>query len=507
MSALSLLLAAIQVATITVCASGSSPFNLSSSGFRPLNFSSSCDAACQTAYTEGLAYDANLFVHLDVSLDPFYAPPANFSSYAVGDLVKWEDIDSAAVSTSYWVPAGLSLSRFFYVSEDVDGKPLPATGYVLFPYTNPLGYNKPYRVVVWAHGTSGFTPQCAPSNNKGLQYNWQAPFALAEQGYIVIAPDYAGLGTKIPAGFMYNAGVSHAADVSTAVQAVRKNFNPHDSLLTLTNEWMVIGHGEGGLTAWRTAEREAKADPRETKITRIPPVADFANTTTARAGAGAPAGGLIGAVAIAPAMELMSLVPPAITKAHGGPLQFFVPPMLRSIARLFPSLNLSKYMTRKLIDRTHLATSGLGCLNAAVPLLTNISLTDTYLHNTTFTSAPEVLAWEERYAGKGPAVLGGPMLVLHGRKDSIVPWLHVEEIVAAQCNAFPRSQVMYSVLQGLDHDGALAATHSIWLKWIHDRFEGRYVGHVCVKYDTWTDAKRFSTIEQVWESRGRMMLQ
>ncbi|KAL4978984.1 Alpha/Beta hydrolase protein [Aspergillus desertorum] len=324
-------------------------------------------------------------VHPNVSVDPFYYIPANFSPYAVSDLVKWEDIDSTTVSTSYWVPAGLSLSRFFYASEDVDGEPLPATGYVL-----------PYRVVVWAHGTSGFTPQCAPSNNKGLQYNWQAPFTRAQQGYVIIAPDYAGLGSRIPTGFMYNAGVLHAADVSTAVRAVRKNFNPHDSQLTLTDEWMVIGHGEGGLTAWRTAEREAEAET------------------------GAPAGGFIGAVAIAPAMELMSLVPPAILKAHGGPLQLL-------------------YMTRKLIDRTHLATSGLGCLNAAVPLLTNLSLTDTYLHNTTFTSAPELL--------------GGPMLILHGRDDFIIPWLHVEEVVAAQCNAFPRSQVMYSVLPGLDHDG------------------------------------------------------
>ncbi|KAL4747087.1 hypothetical protein BDW72DRAFT_197086 [Aspergillus terricola var. indicus] len=501
MSVLALLLAAIQVAIFAAGASTSRPFNQSSSDFLALNFPPSCDAACQTAYIQGLAHDVNLFVHPDVTLDPFYTTPANFPSYAVGDLVKWEDIDSTTVSDSYWVPAGLSLSRFFYVSEDLDGTPLPATGYVLFPYTNPLGYNKPYRVVVWAHGTSGFTPQCAPSNNKGLQYNWEAPFALAQQGYVVIAPDYAGLGSKIPAGFMYNAGILHAADVSTAVQAVRKNFNPHDSSLTVTTEWMVIGHGEGGLTAWRTAEREAKADPRKTNI------ANFTNITDTGVRAGAPAGGFIGAVAISPTMELMSLVPPAIEKGHGGPLQMFIMFMLRSIARLFPSLDPSKYMTRELIDRIDLSTSGLGCLNTAIPLFTNLSLADTYLLNTTFTSAPEVLAWEEKYAGKGSAALGGPMLVLHGENDSIIPWLHVEEVVAAQCNAFPRSQIMYSVLPGLDHDGALVATHSVWLNWIHDRFEGRYVGHVCVKYETRTDAKRFSTIEQVWESKGRMMLQ
>ncbi|KAL4736637.1 hypothetical protein BDV11DRAFT_172703 [Aspergillus similis] len=106
----------------------------------------------------------------------------------------------------------------------------------------------------------------------------------------------------------------------------------------------------GGLTAWRTAEREAKADPRKTNI------GNFVNITTAGVRAGALAGGFTGAIAISLAIEPMSLVPPAIEKGHGGPLQMFIPSMLRSIARLFPSLDPSQYMTRELIGRIDLST-------------------------------------------------------------------------------------------------------------------------------------------------------
>ncbi|RDW92922.1 alpha/beta hydrolase family protein [Aspergillus mulundensis] len=443
-------------------------------------FPASCDLSCQVAYTTGLANDNALFAHRDVSLDPFYETPSNFSSYNVGNLIKWENVDPAELSTSYWIPSGLSLTRFFYVSEDIDGKPLPATGYVLFPYTNPISPNARHRIIVWAHGTAGFTPQCAPSNNKGLQYNWQAPFALAQEGYLVVAPDYAGLGSTIPTGFMYSAGILHAADVSNALKAVREAVETgveQGIPSGITKEWMVMGHSEGGLTAWRTAEREADANKS--------------------------IGGLIGAVAISPAIQTIDLIPELISRANGGPLhEPFVPFMLRSIARLFPTFDLKTYMTQKLIDLTDLATSSTGCLNVAIPLLNNLTLSDMYLNNASFLSAPEVLEWKEKYAGQGPKPLGGPLFVLHGRDDTIIPWNHNDDVVRAHCDVFPFSQLMYYLLPSVDHDGALVASHPVWTAWIKERFDGRYVGSACV-YDDVVDAVgRFTSVEQVWGSMG-----
>ncbi|KAL4819751.1 hypothetical protein BDW67DRAFT_154070 [Aspergillus spinulosporus] len=60
MLVLCLLLAAMQVAIFAAWTTTSRPFDQSLSGFLTLNFPCSCDAACQTAYIQGLAHDATL---------------------------------------------------------------------------------------------------------------------------------------------------------------------------------------------------------------------------------------------------------------------------------------------------------------------------------------------------------------------------------------------------------------------------------------------------------------
>ncbi|RSL59375.1 hypothetical protein CEP54_007310 [Fusarium duplospermum] len=197
---------------------------------------SQCDTDCLLKFRQAWTVDSAAWVNTNVTKDDFFANPSNLSDYKLGDLVKWEDITRDDAFQLWTIPAGMSLSRFFYISEDIDGKPIPATAFALLPYHNPLG-EKPLRTVVWAHGTAGGTRQCAPSNHKTLYYNWEAPFAIANQGYAVIAPDYAGQGSDIPQGFMYESGALHAADVGHGLQAARKALGK-----AISNEWVVIGH-------------------------------------------------------------------------------------------------------------------------------------------------------------------------------------------------------------------------------------------------------------------------
>ncbi|KAL4961041.1 putative secretory lipase [Aspergillus stella-maris] len=438
-------------------------------------FPCNCDAACQSIYNQSFPIDASFWVHPNITDDRFYTAYGDHTKYKPGDMLKWQDVLASELPSQWWVPSGLSLSRFLYVSEDVDGTPIPASAYVLMPYHNPWGDDKPFRVVVWAHGTAGFTPQCAPSNDRRLQYHWQAPFTLAEQGYVVIAPDYAGQGTTIPQGFMYNAGIPHAADVSNAVRAARQQL-PR----LLTKEWVVAGHSEGGLTAWRTAQREA-------------------NPNLA-------AGGLLGAVSIAPALEVMTLIPWVIEQANGGPMhEIYVPFMLRSIARLFPSFDLAKYLTPKLIGLSEVAMNA--CLNLAMPLIMNLTLPEMYLNNANFTSAPEVQEWDERYQGKGAYKLASPLLVFHGEADFIIPHSHIEGIFDEQCRAFPESKAQYVRLPGLDHDGAVQGAHADWFPWIQERFEGREVEEGCKKGFVRVSGERFSSVEQAWLSGGQILVE
>ncbi|PNP73846.1 hypothetical protein FNYG_12805 [Fusarium nygamai] len=249
-----------------------------------------CDATCQIAYRKMLAMETELWVNQNITNDPFYSTPSNVSKYSTGDILKWEKIPSEQAYRRWTVPAGISLVRFFYMSEDIEGKPLPATGIVLIPYTNPQG-DKPFRTVVWTHGTAGGTRQCSPSNHRALLYGWSAPFALALAGYVVIAPDYAGQGSEAQ-GFMYMAGTLHAADNSLSVKAVRKAMGSK-----ITKEWVVIGHSEGGMSCWRTNEREARSEAT---------------------------GDLIGAVCASPGLVPSKVLNETIRRAGDGPAGDFL---------------------------------------------------------------------------------------------------------------------------------------------------------------------------------------
>lgn len=112
-------------------------------------------------------------------------------------------------------------------------------------------------MVAWAHGTSGFYPNAAPPHVKTFWQHWLAPFPLAQQGYAVVAPDYAGLGVAktvdgrdIVHEFM--APPAAANDVVYSVQAAQQAFNK------LSSEFVVIGHSQGGGATWGVAQRQAK---------------------------------------------------------------------------------------------------------------------------------------------------------------------------------------------------------------------------------------------------------
>lgn len=119
------------------------------------------------------------------------------------------------------------------MSEDIDGNLIPASAFLLLPFSNSEDKVKHLRTVVWTHGTACITRECIPSNNNQLCYNWEGPFILVRRGYAAIAPDCEGQGSDIPQWFMYESGALHAKDVSFGLQAARSK----------------VGHSEGSMTA------------------------------------------------------------------------------------------------------------------------------------------------------------------------------------------------------------------------------------------------------------------
>jgi hypothetical protein len=243
-----------------------------------------CDSGCQTAFQQALASESSSWVSKNLSASEFYSTPANSTGAKPGDLLRWEDLSRGEANRNYSIPGSMSISRYLYMTEDIDRKPIPASAFVLLPYNKPDS-NKPLNTLVWTHGTAGRIQNCAPSNHKDLYYEWQGPYALAQAGYAVVAPDYAGQGSDIPQGFMYEAGFLHAADVTYGLIAARKMMGK-----LLSEEYVVVGHSEGGMTAWRTNERLAMPDQEDLLK----------------------AGKFLGSVANAPALRPLDLIPESI---------------------------------------------------------------------------------------------------------------------------------------------------------------------------------------------------
>ncbi|KAF5719490.1 secretory lipase [Fusarium mundagurra] len=422
-----------------------------------------CDATCQIAYRQTLAMEAERWVNQDITTDPFYSTPSNASKYSTGDILKWEKITSEQAYRRWTVPAGISLIRFFYMSEDIEGKPLPATGMVLIPYSNPQG-NKPFRTVVWTHGTAGGTRQCSPSNHRALLYGWSAPFALALAGYVVIAPDYAGQGSEAQ-GFMYMAGTLHAADNSLSVKAVRKAMGSK-----ITKEWVVMGHSEGGMSCWRTNEREAK--PEAT-------------------------GDLIGVVCASPGLVPSKVINETILRAGDGPAGDFLSSLLlQSVSKIYPSIKVEDYASDILLARMPLADQG--CYYTSASLYSNLTISQLY-KNTSWIQHPDFVKWEKRYNGVGSHKLAAPLLVIQGEQDPLVYHDTSEEAFDETCEEFSNSTTAeYRLYPGLGHGAVLPASQQYFFSWIEDRFNKVSLKKGCKKLTLTSETGNFSPVNDEW---------
>jgi hypothetical protein len=122
------------------------------------------------------------------ALDPFYAPPDPIPVTG-GTVIRTEPMDID-------VPGGTA-QRILYVSERADGSPAVSGGMLFIPDAPAPEGGRP--VVAWEHGTLGMGDACVPSrsaNPMADMTTWIGP--MMEQGWVVVATDYVGLGTPKP---------------------------------------------------------------------------------------------------------------------------------------------------------------------------------------------------------------------------------------------------------------------------------------------------------------------
>ena len=379
---------------------------------------------------EALAFEKSNQALGSVTEDPFYnAPSQDDAKAAPGTLFKVdEDVDTS----KFLLPATTALSRLVYQSETMSGVRTPVSAYILWPYA-PRSQTDGYSVVAWAHGTSGFGPNSAPSNHKNLWQHFQAPYQIALQGYVVVATDYAGLGVSKQAsgesiGIEWCTGPSQANDVVYSVEAAQAAFPE------LSKQFVVIGQSQGGGAAWAVAQKAA--------TTPIP--------------------GYLGAVAVSPYTSLLS-------ETNSDIVELATAIQSPAMAAALPEYDAKELLNDEGLNVYKAVYDMDGAIFSGLALLSGKKIVQPHWEENAF-----YRKFQEMTSNGGKAI-AGPLLVIHGKDDPALPISATDSAVDETAKRFPSSQIEYVSLPGVTHVSALSASQHIYMDWIQNRFAGREV--------------------------------
>lgn len=181
-----------------------------------------------------------------------------------------------------------------YRMPSVNGSETIATAVVFVPKgTAPAGG---WPIIAWAHGTTGVADVCAPSNSTDLGGVDPIIAQLVAQGYMVVAPDYEGLGSAGIHPYLNLA--SEGRSVVYAVLAAREN------VPSAGTRWLAYGHSQGGHAALGAAQYANEANGLSYLGTVA--IAPASNLGLAISGGTQLAGQLLQAGQVAPAIGILA---------------------------------------------------------------------------------------------------------------------------------------------------------------------------------------------------------
>jgi uncharacterized membrane protein HdeD (DUF308 family)/alpha-beta hydrolase superfamily lysophospholipase len=164
------------------------------------------------------------------------------------------------------VPSDARAERILYTTTKLDGTIVAASGTVVL--ANSAETKRP--VLLWTHGTTGVARQCAPSLAAKPFAQVPALDQVMHNGWVVVAPDYPGLGTV--GAEPYLIGIPEAESSLDAVRAARQLPG-----LNLGPQTIVWGHSQGGGSAlWVGIEAKHYApDVPLTAVAAFAPASDL----------------------------------------------------------------------------------------------------------------------------------------------------------------------------------------------------------------------------------------
>jgi len=355
------------------------------------------------------------------ALDPFYATPDPLNA-EVGTVLRREPL---AVE----VPGGTA-ERILYVSERADGSRAVSGGMLFTPVAPAPPGGRP--VVAWEHGTLGMGDPCVPSRSAkptGDMTTWLGP--MMEQGWLVVATDYVGLGTEGPN--QYLVAQSEVRDVVNAVRAARTIPEAEAG-----SRYVAFGHSQGGHSSVWTGHLGPQYAPELE---------------------------LLGVAAAAPALDLVEIA----SAQWDTPVGWVIgSDLLESWPTVYADLPVDTLLTDVGADlEARLAAQCIGTSGLEALALEKAGQ---QLFASDPTDQPQ---WRAAMEAQTPPPMPAsmPVFIAQGTADEVVlPW-PTAMIAQEWCDAGSTIDVLW--LGGVNHQQAALVGGPTAVGWIADRFAGR----------------------------------
>ncbi|PKP81085.1 MAG: hypothetical protein CVT79_12465 [Alphaproteobacteria bacterium HGW-Alphaproteobacteria-18] len=339
------------------------------------------------------------------------------------------------------LPKGASARRILYTTTLNGGVPATATAIVI--WKNSEEDSSPRRVITWAHGTSGTAPGCGASMRGDPYAHIPALPELLEEGWVLIASDYAGLTTNGPHPYLIGEG--EARSVLDSVRAA------HDlTELTLSLETVIWGHSQGGHAAlWSGIKARSYAPELQIK----------------------------GIAAIAPITDLPAILAGIEATPTGRIYSSYV---ARAYADTYPDLYFTGIVRPE--ARWQAEEISKRCFSGARPSVAAL-LSDRFIDSSIFRGGETGIAFRKRLAENIPnRKFGAPVLILQGKRDELVSAKVQASYARDRCAA--GETIDYQQFDRLDHMSIIAPdapTAPVLISWTRARFAGTPAPAICPK--------------------------
>ncbi len=371
-----------------------------------------------------MGWQANQF---QASLNSFYETNGLNPVGPMGEVMRAEPITSSSVQNG-------TASRIIYRTQKADGTPTFSSAMVFIPTTSA---SEPRQVVAWAHGTLGMGDQCAPSRTADPVAKISWVNTMLAQDWVVVATDYAGLGT--PGIEAYLVGRAEAHDVLNSVRAVRNMPNTQAG-----NRFGLWGHSQGGHSALFTASMVSSYAPELS---------------------------LVGTVASAPAAELV----PLMSQQYQQPVSWVIGPEVAvSWPANYPQLNTRDVLTPPALNNYHKVAEQ--CIEqSALEAIVRGKLGQQFFT----TNLTDIPSWNNILQTETAPILkpNQPVMVAESLTDSVVLPNTTALYIQKSCQAGSNLNSLW--LTNVNHIQLQSVISPSVISWLSDRFAGRVATSTC----------------------------